>query len=224
MNELWPCTLTWAEVDPLRHPFALDDDAAEELARLVAPLVPSPEVVEERRFRAMDPVTELMASRYGRWACGWNWSVGEGDVDGGVVDAWCCAGHTVTTPDATAPLAVAALLEWRDWIEDLAERFSALAPPSRSDASCDVDPWYWERACTRLVTVVADRTRAESAWYGHCKQVLGWFLAYSGIDEERARDIVDASISGRFGSWSSPDVVVVDAVSSRFARTTDEKR
>ncbi|MFJ7208985.1 hypothetical protein ACIQWR_36320 [Streptomyces sp. NPDC098789] len=62
------------------------DDAAEEWARLVAPLVPGPEVIAERWFRAMDPVTELMASRYGRWACGWNGAVGEGDVDGGVVD------------------------------------------------------------------------------------------------------------------------------------------
>ncbi|MFI1031334.1 hypothetical protein [Streptomyces sp. NPDC020951] len=118
-----------------------------------------------------------------------------------------------------------ALLEWRDWIEDLAERFSALAPPSYSaESSSLVDPWHWERACTRLVTVVADRTRDESGWYGHCKQVLGWFLAYNGIDEERARGIVESAVGGRFGSWVAPDVVVVDAVSSRFARTVDDNQ
>lgn len=225
VSELSARTLTWEEVDPSRHPFELDEDAADALAGLVAPLLPSPEAVEELWWRSLDPVTELLVDRYGRWACGWNWSVGEGDIDGGVVDVWCCAAHTLTTAAATAPLAVAALLEWRDWIEDLAESFSALAPPSHSaESSSLVDPWHWERACTRLVTVVADRTRAESAWYGHCQQVLGWFLAYNGIDEERAREIVESAVGGRFGSWIAPDVVVVDAVGSRFARTVDENQ
>ncbi|MEV0218848.1 hypothetical protein [Streptomyces sp. NPDC050704] len=238
MSELWARTLTWAEVDPSRHPFELDEDAAKALAALVAPLLPdaAPKAVKDRWWGSMDafaeflnPISELLVDRYGRWACGWNWSVGEGDTDGGVVDAWCCAGHTVTTADATAPLAVAGLLEWRDWIEDLAERFAALAPPSSSsesssESSSPVDPWHWERACTRLVTVVADRTRAESGWYGHCEQVLGWFLAFNGIDEERARRIVETAVGGRFSSWVSPDVVAVDAVSSRFARTMDENR
>ncbi|MFD7030629.1 hypothetical protein ACFWAR_21600 [Streptomyces sp. NPDC059917] len=225
MSELWARTLTWAEVDPSRHPFELDEDAAKALAALVAPLLPGPEAVEKLWWRATDPVTAFMVNRYGRWACGWNWAVGEGDADGGVVDVWCCARHSVTTAEATAPLAVAALLEWRDWIEDLAERFAALAPPPHAAAplSC-VDPWHWERACTRLVTVVADRTRAESGWYAHCEQVLGWFLAYNGMDEDRAREIVESAVGGRFGSWTAPDVVVVDTVSSRFARTVERSR
>ncbi|MEU5346898.1 hypothetical protein AB0H18_39805 [Streptomyces sp. NPDC020766] len=71
---------------------------------------------------------------------------------------------------------------------------------------------------------MADRTRAESGWYGHCEQVLGWFLAYNGIDEERAREIAESAVGGRFGSWTAPDVVVVDTVSSRFARTVDGTR
>ncbi|MFJ7591768.1 hypothetical protein ACIQZO_31250 [Streptomyces sp. NPDC097617] len=82
----------------------------------------------------MDPVTEFLVTRFGRCACGWNWSEGEGDRDGGVVDVWCCAAHCVSTADATARLVVSALLDWRDWIEDLAERFSALAPPPPSQS------------------------------------------------------------------------------------------
>ncbi|MEV7947196.1 hypothetical protein ACTOXX_21820 [Streptomyces rubiginosohelvolus] len=217
MTELWAHTLTWTEVDPSRHPFALDADAAKALTGLVSALLPSPEVAEEDRLRSLEPVTEFLMDRYGRWACGWNWSVGEGDTDGGVVGAWCCASHSVTTADETAPLVVAGLLEWRDWLEDLAERFATLAPPSRSSGS-SVDPWHWERACTRLVTVVADRTQAESGWYGHCKQVLGWFLAYNGIEQEQAGEIAEGAIGGRFGSWIAPDATVVDAVGSRFAR------
>ncbi|MFG2557056.1 hypothetical protein [Streptomyces sp. NPDC048581] len=68
---------------------------------------------------------------------------------------------------------------------------------------------------------MADRTQAESGWYGHCIQVLEWFLAYNGIDEERARESV---VGGRFGSWIAPDVAVVEAVSSRFARTMGGNR
>lgn len=223
MSELWAHALAWADVDPARHPFEMDDDAAEELASLVAPLLPSAEVAREEGTRSLDPVTEFLAGRYGRWACGWNWSVGEGDVDGGVVEVWCCSSDSVTTPNATAPLVVEALREWRGWLEDLAERFAALAPPENTAAS-SADHWYWERACTRLVTVVADRTRAESGWYGHCEQVLQWFLADNGIGEGRGEEIVESAVGGRFGSWIAPDLSVVDAVSSRFANGVGEIR
>ncbi|MET9494462.1 hypothetical protein [Streptomyces sp. NPDC006552] len=195
----------------------MDDEAAEALVSRVAPLLPGAGVGREDHRPSLDPVTEFLMGRYGRWACGWNWSVGEGDVDGGVVEVWCCASHSVTTPDATAPLVVAALQEWRGWLEDLAERFAALAPPENTEVS-SVDLWYWERACTRLVTVVADRTQAESGWYGHCLQVLRWFLAFNGIDEDQAEEIVKNAVGGRFDSWIAPDVPVTDAVSSRFAR------
>ncbi|XEC33121.1 hypothetical protein JAO84_34365 [Streptomyces fradiae] len=204
-------------MDPARHPFEMDDDVAEELASLVAPLLPSAEVALEDRRRSLDPVTEFLVGRYGRWACGWNWSVGEGDIDGGVVEAWCCSSDSVTTPEATAPLVVEALREWRGWLEDLTGRFAAVAPP-RNRPVLSADLWYWERACTRLVTVVADRTQAESGWYGHCMQVLRWFLASNGVDEGRAEEVVENAVGGRFGSWIAPDVLVVDAVSSRFAR------
>ncbi|MFF4539969.1 hypothetical protein [Streptomyces aureus] len=223
MTELRASALTWADVDPARNPFELDDDAARELVGLVTPLLPDADAAKHERWRSLDPVTGFLVDRYGRWACGWNWSPGEGDIDGGVVGAWCCAAHSVTTADATAPLVVEALLEWRDWLEDLAERFTALAPPVGPDAS-SADPWHWERACTRLVTVVADRTQADSAWYGHCLQVLEWFLAHSGVDEERAGRIVENAVGGRFDSWVAPDAVVLDAVSSRFARTIGADR
>jgi hypothetical protein len=210
-------------VDPSQHLFELDEDAAQTLTGLVAPLLPSRCAAHEQRWRSLDPVTEFLVDRYGRWACGWNWSIGEGDTDGGIVGVWCCTAHSVSTADATAPLVVEALLEWREWLEDLAERFAALAPPPDPSGS-SVDPWHWERACTRLVTVVADRTQAESGWYTHSMQVLAWFLTYNGIDEERARKIVETSVGGQFDSWIAPDATVVDEVGSRFARTVGEKR
>ncbi|WP_239091487.1 hypothetical protein [Streptomyces sp. SID14478] len=201
----------------------MDDDTAEELARLLAPLLPSSEVAGEDLWRSLDPASKFLADRYGRWACGWNWSVAEGDVDGGVVEVWCCSSHSVTTPDATAPLIVEALRQWRGWLEDLTQRFAQLTPPGNVPV-VSTDHWYWERACTRLVTVVAERTHAESGWYRHCMQVLRWFLAYSGIDEGQAQAIVENAVGGRFGSWTAPDVPVVDAVSSRFAGGVGEIR
>ncbi|MFE9846995.1 hypothetical protein [Streptomyces goshikiensis] len=218
MSELWAHTLTWADVDPARCPFKQDDDAAKELTTLVAPLLPCAEVVQDDRWRSLDLVTSFLLGRYGRCTCGWNRSVGEGDIDGGVVQAWCCASHSVTTKEATAPL-VAALLEWRGWLEDLAERFSVLAPSAQPGGQA-VDPWHW----TRLVTVVADRTQAESGWYGHCMQVLSWFLVYNGIDEERAQQIAETAVGGRFDSWIAPAVTVVDEASSRFSRTIGQMR
>ncbi len=134
----------------------MDDDAAKEPASLVAPLLPSAEVAREDRRRSLDPVTEFLAGRYGRWARGRNWPTGEADAGGGVVES-----DSVTTPDATATLAVEALREWRGWLEDLAERFADLAPPGNTPAT-STDHWCWERACTRLVTAVADRTQAQS--------------------------------------------------------------
>ncbi|MET7645847.1 hypothetical protein ABZS83_19865 [Streptomyces sp. NPDC005426] len=128
----------------------------------------------------------------------------------------------MTTAEETAPLVVAGLLEWRAWLEDLAERFAALAPPSHS-TEATADPWHWERACTRLVTVVADRTQAESGWYGHREQVLGWFLAYNGVEEKQASEIAEGAIGGRFGSWIAPDATQVDAVSSKFARARRDR-
>ncbi|MFE3927348.1 hypothetical protein [Streptomyces sp. YIM B13508] len=63
---------------------------------------------------------------------------------------------------------------------------------------------------------MADRTQAQSGWYGHCKQVLRRFLAHSGIDEGQAQAIVENAAGGRSGSWTTPDVLVADTVNSRF--------
>jgi hypothetical protein len=215
VTDLNPRSLTWAEADPHRHAFELDEDAAGRLAQRVAPMLPGTEAARRDRLRSLDAVTGYLVRRYGRWACGWNWSKGESDIDGGVVDAWCCTGHSVTTADATAPLVVAALGEWHGWLSELAEWFEALAPPAA--ASSPVDPRPWERACAWLVTAVAERTEAQSGWYGHCMQVLGWYLTCHGFAEDQARRLVEATASGWFEIWTAPDELAVYAVSTRFA-------
>ncbi len=80
LSELWTATLTCADVDPPRHPSEMDDDAAKGRRALSRPLLPSAEVAREDRRRSLDPVTEFLAGRYGRWARGRNWPTGEADA------------------------------------------------------------------------------------------------------------------------------------------------
>ena len=140
--------------------------------------------------------------------------VGEGD-GGGVVTNWCCASHSVGEPAATAAKVVASPLEWRDWLEEMAERFAQLAPPAGADA--EERSWHLERATTRLVTVVVDRTGAECGWYGLCRTVLTWFLSSRGRGPETAKEVVDAAIRGRFKSWTTLSRTLVDAVGEDLA-------
>ncbi|MEU5403176.1 hypothetical protein ABZ348_28235 [Streptomyces sp. NPDC005963] len=213
--------LPWAAVDPDRHPHRLGERETAGLRALIEPLVPDAKALHKRRWvdrkpvwDAIDPVTDLLVDRFGSWAAGWNWTVGEGDRDGGVVGSWCCALHSVSTPADTAGLVLEALQEWRDWLEELAALFAALTP----SASRPPEPGHWEQACRRLVTLVADRSEAQSGWHGHCEQVLSWFLAHQGLPHDRAREIVTAAVDNSFESWRAPDQRVITTVSSRFAR------
>ncbi|WP_079177696.1 hypothetical protein [Streptomyces mangrovisoli] len=165
-------------------------------------------------LRFVDEVTVVLAARYGRWACGWDWGIGEGG-GGGVVASWCCDSHSVGEPADTAARVVASLREWRDWIEELADRFAALAPPS--DASPEDRSWHLERAATRLVTVVVDRTGAEAGWYRTCRLVLIWFLTSAGLTPDEARTAAESAIDGRFKSWVAPPATLIDSVGEDLA-------
>ncbi|MER8043638.1 hypothetical protein [Streptomyces sp. NPDC094032] len=118
---------------------------------------------------------------------------GEG-VGGGVGAQW-WSFRPLGSPAATAATVVASLLEWRGWLEELAERFEQLAPAV--GASAEDHSWHLEPAVTRLVTLVVDRTCAESSWYLLCRTVLTWFLTSMGMGVEEAKDAVDAAIGGR---------------------------
>ncbi|MGW2017692.1 hypothetical protein [Streptomyces sp. NPDC001927] len=212
--ELAPAWLPWSAVDPRLIGFAWDEEEAGQLAAVIASMVPPDDAGWEGRHRFTAEVTALLAARYGRWACGWDWAVGEGG-GGGVVSSWCCASHSVGAPAATAANVVASLLEWREWLEELAERFEQLAPPAGANAGDR--SWHLERAATRLVTVVVDRTGAECGWYGLCRTVLTWFLSSTGMGPEAARDAVDTAVGGRFESWTVPSRTLVDSVGEDLA-------
>ncbi|MFJ3897952.1 Fic family protein [Streptomyces sp. NPDC090083] len=224
-KDLNPGCLDWDEVDPARHPF--DPEEAAETVRSLGPahrMPPRPDVPfgdsalhEWSRDLARpwaDAMSYALAEHYGAWATGWRWAHDEGDYGGGPVGSWCCVPHSFTTPEETLDRVVDGLCEWRDWLERLAERFEAF-PLDLSDVTDQ--RILWECAARNLILQAYDRTGSGSGWYGHCRQVLFWFLSRWHVDPEMARELVDEAIDGRFRSWTGPDRVLVDDVAERLA-------
>ncbi|WP_416983660.1 Fic family protein [Streptomyces sp. T028] len=223
--ELIPGRLGWDDVDPARHSF--DSASAAEVVRSLGPALrvprrpdvsPADPAVGDWSWDVARPWCDAMSfalvERYGRWAAGWRWALDEGDFDGGPVGSWCCPSHSVTTPEETLTRVVAGLCEWRGWLESLAGRFEAYPLDL---ASVDDQRILWECAARNLILQVTDRTGAGSGWYGHCHQVLTWFLSRWGVAPDAARKMVEQAIGGRFRSWSGPDRVLVDDVAERLA-------
>lgn len=220
-----PRLLDWDDVDPARYAF--DSGSASEVVRALGParrvpvrpeVPPSDQAMSSWSWEVARPwadaMSQALAERYGQWAVGWRWSHDEGDFDGGPVGSWCCPKDSVTVPEETLDRVVAALCEWREWLEDLADRFEAY-PLEVADV--EEQRVLWEGAVRKIVLQVADRTGGGSGWYGHCRQVLTWFLARWGVAPALARELVDEAIGGRFKSWAEPDAVLVDDVAERLA-------
>lgn len=223
--DLAPGHLMWDEVDPARHPF--DPASATQVVRSLGPArcIPSqPDVsIADSAMNVWswevarpwaDAMSHALVERYGRWAVGWRWSQGEGDFDGGPVGNWCCMRDSITTPPETLAQVVTALCEWREWLESLAGWFETypLDPESVEEQRI-----LWECAARNLIRHVVDRTGCESGWYGHCDQVLTWFLSRWGVAPDVARDMVRRAIGGRFESWTGPDTVLIEDVVERLA-------
>ncbi|MEV6599365.1 Fic family protein [Actinoplanes sp. NPDC051346] len=218
-----PNLLSWSDVDPARHRF--DAGEALDVVRAVAPPVPPRPtwtstglVGGEEAERWRDAVSHALVDRYGRWASGWCWTVGEGDLDGGPVGAWCCVADSIAGPEETLALVAEALCEWRDWLEQLAGRFHRFLPLPDRDADPDGLLVAWELAVAQVVTATVDRTNSDSGWYGHCEQVLGWLLTAAGVPEDSHAALITSAVGGRFESWVEPSRLVVTDVAERLAR------
>jgi hypothetical protein len=207
-----PRELSWADACPVGRAFDPGTVPAV-VAGLVAAFESTAPGADWRlRDLWLENVTAGLVDRYGRWAVGWRWSVGEGGLDGGPVGSWCCYPHSVTTPEATAATIAAAVVEWYDWLDDLAARFDRFLPLPASDLD------GWERAVAHLVTAVGDRTQYESGWYGCCRTALGWFLEAAGIAVTRRDELLEHATAGRFDSWVEPRRAVVESVAEDLAR------
>jgi hypothetical protein len=207
-----PCDLSWAEVDPAGRVF----DPATVPAVVADLVVPSRLLVSGADWRLTDlwrdEVTLRLVDRYGRWAVGWCWGIGESDLDGGPVSSWCCYRDAALRPETIPATIPAALAEWHDWLAELAERFDRFLPLPADDLD------GWERAVAHLVTAVGDRTQYASGWQYCCRTALGWFLEAAGIDAARRTKLLEHALGGRFESWVEPPRAVVESVAGDLAR------
>ena len=203
----------WDESDPARHSFAWDEDEEERLRSLVRDWVPPVLSGAAGRWQGErwceSQVDAIIRERYGTWAWGWNWCYRHG----GPIGSW-GSPSSVTTPDETAERVVAALLEWRAWLERTAQHFAELAPPP--GAAPEDRSWHLERACVRLVTYTLD-SGADGAWHGQTSIVLGWFLTSVGMDRAEAARAVESAIGGRFKSWVYPERTLIESVGEDLA-------
>jgi hypothetical protein len=223
--ELAPGFLSWDEVDPARHRF--DGASAVQVVHSLGPArcvprrpdVPFADLAMsawshgEAKLWA-DAMSHALVQHYGRWTVGLRWAHDEGDFDGGPVGNWCCPRDSITTPEETLARVVAALCEWRGWLESLAGWFEAY-PLELTDVGDQ--RILWERAARNLILQVTDRTGCGSGWHGHCRQVLTWFLSRWGVAPDAAQDLVDQAIGGRFLSWTGPDMALVEDIAERLA-------
>jgi hypothetical protein len=207
----FPWLLSWADADPAGREVDPATVAAV-VGDLVARQAP-PATEADWRFIDLwlDDLSVGLVERFGKWAVGWRWSIGEGDLDGGPVGAWCCFPHSAGSPEATAATISAAVVEWHQWLQEVAERFDRFLPLPADDGA------GWERAVAHLVTAVGDRTQYESGWYGCCRTVLTWFLEAAGINRDRHPELLDHAVGGRFESWVEPSKAVVVTVAERLA-------
>ncbi|WP_157545728.1 hypothetical protein [Hamadaea tsunoensis] len=206
-----PRDLSWTDVDPAGRDPDPESVLATVTAVAAAATVPARDADWRLRDLWLETVTRALVDRYGLWAVGWRWSTGEGDLDGGVVTAWCCSGHSLSTPDATAAAITAAVLEWHGWLVDLADRFGRFLPLPADDP---LDSW--ERAVAHRVTAVGDRTYYESGWYNCCRTALGWFLTAAGVESADRPGLIDHAV-GRFRSWAEPSSTDVRTIAELLA-------
>ncbi|GAB3974196.1 hypothetical protein [Plantactinospora veratri] len=213
-----PALLTWAEVDPARHPF---DPTG--LPAVVRATVPAPPPRPDRRagrcsgeseaWDWVDAVSTALADRYGSWAYRWYWGPGEGERLGWIIDR--------IPPPVEAPVFVAdTLLVWRRWLESLAERFDRFLPlldPAEAAGAGDIVA-AWEAAIAHLMTTTVAPTVDNDGWPGWCRQVLRWFLTATGVPAEHAEALVDGAVDDRFDNWVPLTAADIGDVAERLTR------
>ncbi|GAA4605976.1 hypothetical protein BJY16_005604 [Actinoplanes octamycinicus] len=220
--------LTWADVDPDRHPF--DPGTVHDVVRAIAPAggVPEPfrydpgrgfdHLADQARWDWQRAMTVALAEHYGVWACGWLAEMAGLTADGAMVVRWSGARESITTPEETLDAVAGALVDWRIFLDDLAELFPRHLPlPADPRAASRA----WEATVASLVATVAARSGADEHWYPVCALVLKWFLAVAEVPGENHDALVDAAIGGRFWSFVSPlGAEVADAAESLAAMLT----
>lgn len=218
-------TLTWADADPATHPF--DPSTVPAVVRAVAPAELPPPYAPGARADRTRPnprtawtgaVTAGLAGHFGRWAAHWEGLSFGHCVAGGPAPRWCCADDSITTRERTLEAIAGALLDWRAFLEEVADHFQRHLPlPEDTRAAFTA----WEAAVGDLVATAVAHTGEQETWYGNSGRVLGWFLSAAGVPDYVADVMLEDAIGGRFRSWTTPTgAEVADAAEDLAAAVT----
>ncbi|SCG40673.1 hypothetical protein GA0070213_102252 [Micromonospora humi] len=217
----------WAEVDPARHPFDAAE-AADVIRRLAPPVPPAAPVPRPRQHldeaawaasREADrlasdwnaAMTDALMGHYGRWAYGWHW---------GPRSLWHYFSQIVTSGPETLTRVAAALVDWRQWLEEVAERFDRLLPALADAALAGPDAALaaWEAAFAELLTAGSAWAEDADYWYGPCRRLLTWLLTAAGLPTDRGVALVDQVLAPWLTRWAYLSAADVADVAERLAR------
>jgi len=193
--------LRWSDLDPRTHAFDLD------LVRLAIDRIIRTHAATFKHHPPRDliqaEIGAAFVTEFGAWTSGWCWSPSE-PGGGGPTHGWCCSRDSVfraddAGPTTTAERALGALANWREYLELLDRMFARLRLETvHLDLAAEV-----EYAASRLLTLVAERTQCEDAWYNTMASALSWYLEAGGVADPDG--VVGRVICGRFESWVQPD-------------------
>ncbi|MFD5117708.1 hypothetical protein [Streptomyces sp. NPDC058385] len=205
--------MNWQDVDPARHPFNREE-ALDVVREVVSS--PDPEAGRPRGLWSDNSVAQGLAERYGTWAFGW-FSSWQGYPDSGaVIRELPPSGVSDGDLETQARRYTSALLQWRDWLEELAACFARLAPPSGGDEAEVLR--HRERGAAPLVTLVVAKTDAGELWRGELSQALTWYLESTGMPRDRAEELADDLVEAEFESWVAPDDATVARVAEALGK------
>jgi hypothetical protein len=194
--------LRWSDVDPSARAFDPAPARAAVADRLrLAVGTPKPEHGDDA---LEDSVDRAIVAVCGAWAAGWRWAASE-PGGGGPVRGWCCARDSLFVGDdeealGTIDRVVAALAEWRAFLEEIASAFAVLRASSTGQAVEE----RVEHAAAHLLPTILRHTRHEDAWYSTFVSVLSWYLEAEGYAPELVDPVVARVVSARFESWIAP--------------------
>ncbi|MCZ7437686.1 hypothetical protein O7598_14865 [Micromonospora sp. WMMC241] len=223
----WPRLDDWAEVDPARHPFDAAE-AADVVRRLAPPVPPAAPVPHPRRhfdeadwaasreadrvaYEWNSAVTDALMGHYGSWAYSWHW---------GPRRHWYYFSPIVTSPPETLALVAAALVDWRRWLEEVAERFDRLLPALREATLTGPDEAVaaWESALAELLTTSSAWAEDADGWWGPCSRLLTWLLTAAGLPEDRSVALVGEALAPWSMTYAYLSAADVADVAERIAR------
>ncbi|HEY0251464.1 MAG TPA: hypothetical protein VGC41_08045, partial [Kofleriaceae bacterium] len=211
--------MAWRDLDPRTHPF--DADVLE--VAIVAAVVGYRDRMADPTIRSEveQKIGDAIETHAGAWANGWNWVATE-PGGGGPTSGWCCSSDSVFRDDdpdwrATSSRAVAALLDWRGYLEELDAVFAHLRAET---ASMDVATEL-ETAMQRIVSVVVAHTTASDAWYNTLGAAIRWYIEQAQLsgDPQAIETQIESISSGRFESWVAPSASQVAEGSSELGRS-----